>query len=714
MKKHLKTMKNANEFEVLGNKVVCEYIQGREDVISGMSDVISDTILGIDIETFPKKGQSNSFLPATAKIRCLQVYDGERVRVFDFLEPDSENYLLLDIELVEALQNMLLSAKALCAHNAMFETSHLQNVFKAHFGVTQSLNILCTLIGFRTILCTSLGDDLKTVEATLASVSVAYTGFKPPKESISHSDWGIPGAFTKQQLLYCAWDAVVPRVLIKYHILPKIIELNQEHVYQLYCQAQEPIAAMHYRGFGFDSDTHDILIERWTGIRDTLSDKIIHILNKPLFSDMSVSDYETVVLDKVLKRDRDYIRTLMVSLNTKSDIVDVSAVISDVNLLKRKALDETRPESETKVLKRVIKNLDALILSPNSSKDKNRYIEMMYPDIDWPVSEKSGLRKTDKHTIIDLIPTDPFACILSEHSKYYKLASTYGDGLKKYMYGEGSVKTVYPQFSLAYTATGRMSSFSPNVQNMPRDPDIRKLFVPKEKGNVLVCADFSQVEVRVAAYLSNDSVMLEAYNEGKDLHKITASAMSGKSLDEVTKEDRQGAKSVLFGTIFGAGANTLKTYAHRTYGVDMSDEEAQYNVKVFRDTYPEYRQWQIRVSSDAEESLIAHTPMGKVRALPEDGYYTRSMNTPIQGGAGEIMLLSLVKIQDALSDSDVEAYLCNVVHDEVIVECRKGDVEEVSSIIETCMKEAFLEILPGGPVSGLVEANHGLTWHDAK
>lgn len=234
---------------------------------------------------------------------------------------------------------------------------------------------------------------------------------------------------------------------------------------------------------------------------------------------------------------------------------------------------------------------------------------------------------------------------------------------------------------------------------------------------VLIRADLNQIEIRVAAYISKDPVMLAAYEQGLDLHTMTAMSMTGKKADQITSEERTQAKIINFSLLFGAGAKTLKKYAWNLYKVLLTLEQAEDYVRIFRETYPRYREWQIEVSREAESSLCTTTPLGRYRVLSSDQYYTTSMNQPIQGGAGEVMKLALIYMDKEITlmpEESGNAYLVTTVHDEVIVDSAVDYAERNAEVIERCMKQAMLDVFPTACLNNLVEVTVGKNWLESK
>lgn len=326
----------------------------------------------------------------------------------------------------------------------------------------------------------------------------------------------------------------------------------------------------------------------------------------------------------------------------------------------------------------------------------------------WPETE-SGKLSTDAHTFADFSFL-PIVAPFAEYQRLEKLTSTYGNRLIDQI--NPATGRLHAQYKICGARTGRLSSSSPNLQNLPRDNDIRRNFVAVS-GNTFLCADYSQVELRVAAELSRDKSMLEAYRNGIDLHALTASKVSHKSLSEVTKSDRQFAKAINFGFLFGLGARKFSHYAKKSYKVEVTEDEAAEAVSVFRETYAGYREWQIEQATRAHETLTCRTPCGKLRKLPHDNTYGNSMNHPVQGGAAEIMLYALVRLDRQLGPSSITK-IVNCVHDEILLECSPEDKEGCSYILEDCMTQAFLDVFPDGITRSLVETKSGNSWGACK
>lgn len=253
---------------------------------------------------------------------------------------------------------------------------------------------------------------------------------------------------------------------------------------------------------------------------------------------------------------------------------------------------------------------------------------------------------------------------------------------------------VYPEFKQIGAVTGRMSSLNPNVQNIPRD--MRSLFKTSE-GNAFVIADFSQIELRIAAEYVKDENMLRAFREGKDLHRYTASLVLEKPEEEVTKEERQLAKAMNFGLIYGISARGLSEYARSSYGVELELGAADVLRKKFFMHFPAFRDWHERVKRELKErgEVVGATLLGRpYRATT----FTDGVNYPIQGTGADLLKLAVLMLGGGLKRKGLEAKLVNLVHDEIVVECRTEEAEEVRRALEEAMVKAGHIVLKHVPV----------------
>ena len=320
----------------------------------------------------------------------------------------------------------------------------------------------------------------------------------------------------------------------------------------------------------------------------------------------------------------------------------------------------------------------------------------------WPKTA-TGQLSTDADALAGL--TLPALEPLARYKAAVKGLSTYGKGYAAHI--SPVTGRIHASFTIGGTATGRLSCSSPNIQNPPRDPAFRALFAPPP-GRCLVVADYGQIELRVAALVSGDPAMLAVYEQGEDLHRKTAAAFLGKEPGDVTKAERQIAKGINFGMLFGSGSKGLQAFCKSSYGVDLSLAQADKARAAFFTAYPGLSAWQGNTRKAAELAKQVRTPGGRVRALDRN-IGTECLNTPVQGGAAECLLATLA----ALSLPD-NAQLVNIVHDELVVECAPEQAAAVSAAVEAAMTAGFLAIFPRGSTRDLVEAHSGPNWASAK
>jgi DNA polymerase I-like protein with 3'-5' exonuclease and polymerase domains len=357
------------------------------------------------------------------------------------------------------------------------------------------------------------------------------------------------------------------------------------------------------------------------------------------------------------------------------------------------------------------------ILGPHISPDSNQQISAwLQPRLDrktlqaWPKT-KTGQLKADATTLARY-PELPLVRPLQKYKDASKMLSTFGTGYAEHI--NPVTGRIHGSFRIGGTATGRFSCSNPNIQSPPRDKPFRALF-SAPPNRVIVVADYGQIELRVAALVSEDRNMLDAYEKGQDLHRKTAATIAGVPIEKVTAQQRQAAKAVNFGLLYGQGARGLARYAKATYGVDMSEDDARKAREAFFKAYAGLKNWQERTVKRAESSKQVTTPGGRIRNFTNEagGYrYTEALNTPIQGGAAEVLMATLARLEKRLEG--VDSKLVNVVHDEIILEVAEKDAVRAKNAVEKAMIEGMKAIFPDAHTLNLVEATVGKNWADAK
>lgn len=304
----------------------------------------------------------------------------------------------------------------------------------------------------------------------------------------------------------------------------------------------------------------------------------------------------------------------------------------------------------------------------------------------------------------------PVIPILLKYRQFVKLQSTYINGLRSVM--DPVTKKVHTVFKQCLTSTGRLSSTEPNLQNIPIRTDegreIRRMFIASP-GNLLVSADYSQIELRLLAHFSGDPVLLDAYREGRDIHAVTAAKIYGKDLSEVTKSERRDAKAVNFGIIYGISA----------FGLANNIGISPYKAKAFQDkyfeTYPYVKNYMKNNAEMAAKLGYIKTLAGRIRYFPEfqsSNFNIRSfgeraaMNMPLQGSASDIIKIAMLNVYRELKKRNLKAKLILQVHDELVIDTPENEVHEVKELLKTCMENAASLNIPL-----IAEAKSGRNWY---
>lgn len=335
--------------------------------------------------------------------------------------------------------------------------------------------------------------------------------------------------------------------------------------------------------------------------------------------------------------------------------------------------------------------------------------------------EKLGLKngkktKTGYSTSAEVLEklknAHPIIPKILEYRQLTKLNSTYAEGLAGYIRADGRI---HGKFHQTVTVTGRISSADPNLQNiptrMPLGREIRKVFIPEE-GSVFVDADYSQIELRVLAHMSGDAALIAAYQADEDIHAITASQVFDVPLDQVDSTLRRKAKAVNFGIVYGISSFGLGQ------DLDISRKEAEGYIEKYFATYGKVKKFLDRTVEDAKKNGYTVTMFGRRRPIPElasSNFMTRSfgeraaMNAPVQGTAADIIKIAMVRVNRRLKEEHLQSKLVLQIHDELIIETKKEELEIVQKIlVEEMMHAADLTV----PL--LVDANVGDSWYDAK
>jgi DNA polymerase-1 len=358
-------------------------------------------------------------------------------------------------------------------------------------------------------------------------------------------------------------------------------------------------------------------------------------------------------------------------------------------------------------------NLQAFLTEGLGGRDADNYNQ-------WPRTEGGKLLSTKGDDLseylhlLDAKYQDVVRDFLLPLLEIENVTKTFGTKLVDHLHAVTGRLT--PNFSLTGTATGRLSTSAPNIQGFPRRAAFREtIAAPAER--MLVIADYSAMELRVAAQVAGEMGLIAGFQAGEDPHRLTAALLLKKPSEQVTKDERQLAKAVNFGLLFGQGPKGLSAFAQKKFGVTMSLEEAAaYRVAWFT-AYPAIEGWQRRHNRQCSNSLSARTPSGRVRRWTNhtwdnpNGYKaTEAYNMPIQGGAAECILVAMARLVSVLGTQALDAALVASIHDELIVECSEHDADAFIGILEEAMTFGFATIFPDAPTNGLVEARKVKTW----
>lgn len=337
--------------------------------------------------------------------------------------------------------------------------------------------------------------------------------------------------------------------------------------------------------------------------------------------------------------------------------------------------------------------------------------EVLFERLGLPHGKKTKTGWSTNAEVLEKLD-HPIVRDVLEYRQYMKLRSTYVDGLLKAV---GPDERIHTNFQMTVTATGRLSSTEPNLQNIPTrtelGSELRRMFVPAP-GCVLVDADYSQIELRLLAHISGDESMQEAFRSGEDFHAVTASHVFGVPLNEVTSSMRRAAKAVNFGIVYGISAFSL------SQDLGVSAEEAKAYMDAYFARFPGVKRYMEDVVKKSRETGYAETIFRRRRTLPEitaSKYATRSfgervaLNMPIQGTAADIIKLAMVKVFKRLKEEGLSSRLIMQVHDELIVECPENEAERVKSLLTQEMEGVCALTVPL-----IAEAHSGKNWLETK
>jgi DNA polymerase-1 len=607
--------------------------------------------LGVDTET-------TGLDPLVNRVRLIQVASCDYALVVDLAAWREGEERRVDWQRpgLRELRGLLQGPARKVLQNAAFDLNFLRGE-----GVELGGLLFDTMVAAKIVNNgTGAKNDLGSIVGRVLRVELT--------KELQKADWG--GEITEEMLRYAARDAAcLPRLATKLEESLQGQEVSPSvtlwEVFRLEMQALRPIALMQWNGFGFD-DAAAAALE--VSLRDKAETLKTQFLEE---------------LDAAIQQE-----------NPNDPNAGLPRYDGSTEFNTREK-DSGSVRLGTKVYKG---------FNPRSPKQMAERFEQA--GILLPPDEK-GAPSLDQNLLAFLKSEYELIALYLE----WKTAVTRVSHIEKLRESVGPDGRIHCGYRQMGTETGRLSAAAPNLQQVPRSGDFRGLFRARE-GYKLVVADFSQVELRVAAELSGEERMLEAYKAGRDLHTETAARMAGIDIEQVNKAQRQSAKVANFGLLYGAGPATLRKQAVAQYGIDMDLDEAKTIVERFRSAYPKLHDWQTEEGSKTTKAVF--TRYGRRRILTgfNDKYTTR-INTQVQGTAGDIAKIAIAMLWKEIKAARVrEALLIAMVHDEIVLEVEEEFVEKWLVRLKRCMEAA------GGVVCKHVhivaEASFGTTWADAK
>jgi DNA polymerase I-like protein with 3'-5' exonuclease and polymerase domains len=607
--------------------------------------------LGVDTET-------TGLDPLVNRVRLIQVASCDYALVVDLAAWREGDERQVDWQRpgLRELRGLLQGPVRKVLQNAAFDLNFLRGE-----GVELGGLLFDTMVAAKIVNNgTGAKNDLGSIVGRVLRVELT--------KELQKADWG--GEITEEMLRYAARDAAcLPRLSTKLEESLQGQEVSPSvtlwEVFRLEMQALRPIALMQWNGFGFD--------------------------------DAAAAALEVSLRDKAETLKTQFLEELDAAIQQENPN-DPNAWLprydgsTEFNTREK---DSGSVRLGTKVYKG---------FNPRSPKQMAERFEQA--GILLPPDEK-GAPSLDQNLLAFLKSEYELIALYLE----WKTAVTRVSHIEKLRESVGPDGRIHCGYRQMGTETGRLSAAAPNLQQVPRSGDFRGLFRARE-GYKLVVADFSQVELRVAAELSGEARMLEAYKAGRDLHTETAARMAGIDIEQVNKAQRQSAKVANFGLLYGAGPATLRKQAVAQYGIDMDLDEAKVIVERFRSAYPKLHEWQTEEGNKTTKAVF--TRYGRRRILTgfNDKYTTR-INTQVQGTAGDIAKIAIAMLWKEIKAARVrEALLIAMVHDEIVLEVEEEFVENWLVRLKRCMEAA------GGVVCKQVhivaEASFGTTWADAK
>lgn len=607
-------------------------------------------VVALDLET-------TGLDPRRDDIRLVQVSDSEKVFVLDAFHRD-----------VRPVFKALANAPAVVAHGSTFEWAFVYQ----KFGITLD-NLVDTLLLARLAAC---GD--MSVDAGLGEVAARELGVDLDKD-MQTSDWR--GELSRRQLDYAAMDVKVLHPLLE-ALIEAVADSGQGRVSEIEHAALPAVARMRLEGMPVDKrawDAHAVEVAAEAeALRREMLDAGWLPERDPVPQTWALQGADCVAMLRAAGIEVD--GATAKDLAPHADKPIVAALLAY-----RKAKGDAREDARTRVA----------ALAPEKPSKPAAAWNFGSPQQVAEISEKIlGFypRSTDEATLLRFVDRHPFFRAVLRYRQLAKRASTYGPEWFKGAYDEETGR-VYPSWQQIGTSTGRFACASPNAQNIPNDGPYRSFF-RAPAGRTFVDMDYSQIEVRTYAKIVGENALLELFeSDAADVYTTTAANMLGVAESEVTKTERQKAKAIMLGLLYGLSAAGLPAYAFKNYGVVITPDESEDLIERFFDLYPNIAEDHAAILDDLHEngSVDRKTLAGRRR----DGIANRNeaINAPIQGTAADGLKMAIARVYERLKRFGGSAFIAGVFHDEILVECDEDDAAAVRDVVEAAMLAAMDELL---------------------
>lgn len=390
--------------------------------------------------------------------------------------------------------------------------------------------------------------------------------------------------------------------------------------------------------------------------------------------------------------------------------METEGINLDVNFLKNLS------KKTTEELNEITKNIFELSGEEFNISSPKQLGEILFEKMkisDKPKKTKTGQYSTSEEVLTELASKNDIVKLVLEYRSISKLLNTYIDSLPKQLHK--STNRIHTEYVQTVASTGRLSSINPNLQNIPirtsRGKEIRKAFIAKNKDHFLMAADYSQIELRIIASLSEEENMINAFKNKEDIHSSTAAAVFNVPINMVTKEQRSNAKVVNFGIIYGVSAFGLSNQTN------LNRKESKELIEKYFEKYPKLKHYMNNQISFARDNGFVETILGRRRYLKDINSQNsivrgaaerNAINAPIQGSAADIIKIAMINIQNKLSSGNYSSKMLLQVHDELVFDVFKPELNEIINLTRNEMEQAYKINVPL-----TVDINYGLNWLEA-